>query len=102
MNLTIIPIDEAVYIDGFSFSGLQLSAPSDVHALQWKATKGWVEFVDSDEGVKPQNEPITELPEWALAAIAKRQEAKDVEDATISAALLATQNQPVTTGTQTL
>lgn len=98
MNIAIIPIDGAVYVDGASFSGLQVSAPSDVHALQWKATKGWIEFVDSDDGTKPQNIPITELPEWALTAVAKWQEAKDVGDATIAAM----QAQPTTTGSQTL
>lgn len=98
MNLSIIPIDGAVYVDSVSYSGLQITAPEDVHALQWKATKGWIEFVDSDEGVKPQNERITELPEWALAAVAKWQEAKDAEDAAIAA----TQAQPTTTGSQTL
>lgn len=98
MNLSIIPIDGAVYVDGFSYSGLQITAPEGVHALQWKATKGWIEFVDSDEGVKPQNEPITVLPDWATAAVAKWQEAKDAEEAAVVAAA----NQPTTTGSQTL
>ena len=116
MNLTIIPIDGAVYVDGFSFSGLQLSAPNDVHALQWKATGGWIEFVDSGEGAKSQNEPITELPEWALAAVAKWQEAKAAKDAkdveyaeymaaiaaADAAATAAAQSQLETSGEQTL
>lgn len=101
MNLVIIPIDGAVYIDGMSYSNLQVLAPEGVHALQWKTTKGWIEFVDSDDGVKPQNESITALPEWATAAIAKWQEAKDAEDSAIVAAI-STQNQPTTTGSQTL
>lgn len=100
MNLVIIPIDGAVYVDGVSYSGLPISAPESVHALQWKSTKGWIEFVDSEEGVKPQNESITELPEWATVAMVKWQEAKDVKDAAIAAA--ATKEQPTTTGTQTL
>lgn len=102
MNLVIIPIDGAVYIDGFSYSGLQIAAPDGIHALQWKSIKGWIEFVDSDEGAKPQNEVITELPVWALTAVAKWQEAKDAEEAAIAAATLAAQDQPITTGTQTL
>ena len=62
MNLTIINEDGAVYVDGYSFSGLDLSsAPADVHALQWKETKGWIEFKDRDDGTKPQNENIAEL-----------------------------------------
>ena len=102
MNLAIIPIDGAVYVDGFSYSGLQITAPEGVHALQWKTTKGWIEFIDSDEGAKPQNEVITELPVWALTAVTKWQEAKDAEEAAIAAALAAAQDQPVSTGTQTL
>lgn len=102
MNLVIIPVDGAVYVDGVSYSELQISAPEDVHALQWKATKGWIEFVDSVDGVKPQNEAITVLPEWALAASVKWQEAKNAAAAHSAAAVVAAQNQPVTTGSQTL
>ena len=99
MNLAIIPIDGAAYINGVSYSGLQIVAPSGVHALQWKSTKGWIEFVDSDEGIKPQNEPITDLPEWALMAVARWQEAKDAEDAAIAVAVAA-RAQPTTTISQ--
>lgn len=99
MNLTIIPIDGAVYVDGYSFSGLDLSeAPADVHALQWKTDKGWVEFKDNDDGTKPQNQPITELPAWANSCKAKWDEAKAAEDVVKEAA----QNQPQSQGTQTL
>ena len=61
MKLTIIPIDGAVNEDGKSYIGLDLSScgiPSDVRALQWKDTAGWLEFWD-----KP-NEDITTLPSW--------------------------------------
>jgi hypothetical protein len=77
MKLTIIRADGAVYKDGVSYSGLDLAAvPADVHALQWKDTKGWIEFVDSDDGTKPQNEAITSLPAWATTAMTKWDEAK--------------------------
>jgi len=103
MNLTIIPIDGAVYVDGYSFAGLDLSsAPADVHALQWKTDKGWIEFNDNDDGTKPQNQPITELPAWANACKAKWDEAKAAEKAAALAAQQAAQNQPQTQGTQTL
>lgn len=98
MNLVIIPVDGAVYVDGASFSGLTFSAPVDVHALQWKSTKGWIEFVDSDDGIKPQNEAITTLPQWALDAKAKW----DEERAEFEAAQAAAANQPTTQGAQTL
>ena len=92
MNLTIIPIDGAVYVDGYSFSGLNLAvAPADVHALQWKSDKGWIEFTDNDDGIKPQNQAIIELPSWANACKAKWDEAKAAEEAAILAAQQAAQ-----------
>jgi len=95
MKLTIIPIDGAVYKDGYSYSGLNLSfVPSSVHALQWKDTKGWIEFVDNDDGTKPQNESITELPNWANTCVTKWDEAKAAEEAAIAAATQAANNQP--------
>jgi hypothetical protein len=102
MNLTIIPVDGAVYVDGQSISGLSFSAPQGVHALQWKSTKGWIEFMDSDDGTKPQNQMISELPQWALDAKAKWDEAKAAAEAAAQAALKAAANQPITTGAQTL
>lgn len=102
MNVTIIPSDGAVYVDGFAFFGLSLGVPEDVHALQWKSSKGWLEFVDSDEGFKPQNQAITELPAWAVAALAKWQEAKDELDNAVAAQTSAPQGQPTVNGAQTL
>lgn len=61
MILTIIPIDENVKKDGVGYVGLDLSScgiPSNVRALQWQETKGWLEFWDK------QNEDIIELPSW--------------------------------------
>lgn len=98
MNLVIIPVDGAVYVNGASFSGLTLNAPADVHALQWKTSKGWIEFVDGDDGTKPQNEAITALPQWALDAKAKWDEAKAASEVAQAAAA----NQPTTVGAQTL
>lgn len=87
MKLVIIPIDGAVYVDGYSYSALDLSfCPTEVHALQWNVSKGWIEFKDNDEGIKPSNQSITELPTWALQAKAKWDEAKAAEDAAILAA----------------
>lgn len=105
MKITIILIDGAVYKDGYSYSGLNLSsAPADVHALQFNDTtsKGWIEFKDDDFGNKPSNQPITELPNWANDCLTKWDEAKIAEEAVAEAARLAAQNQPTTQGTQTL
>lgn len=99
MKLTIIPVDGAVYKDGYSYRNLDLSAaPSNVHALQWKDTKGWIEFTDNDDGTKPQNEVITELPNWADVCLDKWNAA----EAARLAAEEAAKNQPTTQGTQTL
>jgi hypothetical protein len=100
MKLTIIPSDGAVYKDGYAYIGLNLSVvPSNVHALQWKNTVGWVEFVNNDDGTKPQNEPITSLPDWANICLTKWDEAKAAEEAAIAQAAA---SQPQTQGTQTL
>lgn len=64
MLLTIIPSDKTVYKNGSSISELELSGiPGNVHALQWHATSGWIEYSDGTP-----NEPIEALPQWALDA----------------------------------
>ena len=67
MLLTIIPIDGNVKKDGVVYINLDLSScaiPSNVRALQWQETSGWVEFWDQ------QNEDITALPSWADCCLA--------------------------------
>jgi hypothetical protein len=80
MRLTIIPVDGAVYKEGFSYSGLDLSfAPTDIHALQWYDTYGEIEFKRqfvNNTIVHPQNQIITELPEWVSQALVKWDEAE--------------------------
>lgn len=109
MKITIIPIDGAVYKDGYSHSRLDLSsAPADVHALQFSTTSnaGWIEYKDDEFGNKPNNQPITELPSWANTCLTKWDEAETArlaaEEAAAEAARLAAQNQPTTQGTQIL
>jgi hypothetical protein len=78
MKVTIITADNAVYKDGVSYSGLDLSLcgiPSNVHALQWQDTSGWIE----DKSALVQNQDITELPAWASACVVKWDEAKAEE-----------------------
>lgn len=106
MKLTIIVEDSAVYVDGTCFSELDLTnAPSDIHALQWKDSSGWIEFKDNVDGTKPQNQSITELPNWANEAKVKWDNAKNAYDAAIlteqKAAEEAAANQPKTQGIQT-
>lgn len=76
MRLTIIPSDNAVYKDGIMRSPdsvpLNLTTcniPSNVHAVQWKETYGWIEFTEDEIGETPPTEKISVLPEWALACV---------------------------------
>ena len=67
MRLTIIPVDGTVIENGVGYNSLDLSScgiPSNVRALQWKETSGWLEFWDK------QNEDITELPSWVNCCLA--------------------------------
>jgi hypothetical protein len=67
MLLTIIPVDGNVSKDKVGYIDLDLSScaiPSNVRALQWQETKGWVEFWDK------QNEDITSLPSWVDCCLA--------------------------------
>jgi hypothetical protein len=67
MLLTIIPIDGNVKKDGVGYLELDLSScaiPSNVRALQWQETSGWLEFWDQ------QNETITSLPSWVDCCLA--------------------------------
>jgi hypothetical protein len=85
MKLTIISVDGAVYKDGVSYAGLDLSiVPADVHALQWDGTAGWIEF---NEPIP--NQEITELPTWAITAMTKWDEAEAARLAAEEAARLA-------------
>lgn len=72
MRLTIIPSDNAVYVDGVAHELDVTTAgiPTDVHALQWYDTRGWIEFTDVDPFTpKPANQEISELPQWANACV---------------------------------
>jgi len=67
MLLTIIPVDGNVTKDGVGYLELDLSScaiPSNVRALQWRETSGWLEFWDQ------QNEDITALPSWVDCCLA--------------------------------
>jgi hypothetical protein len=103
MKLTIIVEDNAVYVDGLmkAYAPLpldlsQCKIPSNVHALQWKETSGWIEFVDNFDGTKPANEFITELPAWANSCVNVWNEWTPYMPPTPPA-----NEQPTTTGTQT-
>jgi hypothetical protein len=101
MKLTIVPDDKAVYVDGLAIFGFNMaSVPSNIHALQWKTNIGWIEYVEDENFVKPTNQTITELPDWATALYNEWLVQKADLDARAAAA--AARSQPTTTGTQTL
>jgi hypothetical protein len=65
MRLTIIADDGAIYTDNEFLDKLSFTnIPSNVHALQWDGTKGWIEFKENDDFTKPENQMFTELPTW--------------------------------------
>ena len=104
MKLTIIVDDNAVYVNNVMRASAkpmpldlsQCGIPSDVHALQWKETNGWIEFVDNPDGTKPTNEPITELPVWANACV----EVWNAWTPYVPPPTPIPKNQPTTIGTQ--
>lgn len=72
MQITIIPTDGTVIENEKSYINLDLSScgiPSNIRALQWQDTSGWLEFWDQ------QNENITSLPSWVDCCLAKWTEA---------------------------
>lgn len=75
MNITIIPDDGTVCKNGICYTPLTWEGtPSDIHAIQWKDSKGWVEYEDG----KP-NEDIDTLPSWTANALVVWQQAYDEE-----------------------
>jgi hypothetical protein len=103
-NITIIVDDNAVYVDGAALAGLNLSScgiPTGVHALQWKANLGWIEFAETTDGSPKQpNEVINVLPDWANNCVtAFNNQVAANQAAKAEAAAKAAANQPKTTGT---
>ena len=65
MRVTIIPIDGFVSIDGFGFSGLDLSSiDSSIHAVQWYENYGEIEIKDPVTNRMIENVEITSLDQF--------------------------------------
>lgn len=103
MRVTIVPIDGVVSVDGKGFGGLNLSfMDASVHAVQWYETHGEIEVKDPVTGRMVANEIITSIDAFQ-PAIDVWQAAKTAEEAAAAEALArAANNQPTTTGSQTL
>lgn len=74
MLLTIIPIDGNVKKNGVGYIELDLSScaiPSNVRALQWQETNGWIEFWDEP------NQDVTTLPLWVNCCLTAWDEANN-------------------------
>jgi hypothetical protein len=83
MQVTIIPADGFVSVDGKGYSKLDLSfMNANIHALQWYDTEGEIERSDS-RGRIVANEEITDLTPYqsALDAWQVANNAADAADA---------------------
>jgi len=81
MKISIIVPDKMVVVDGIGFSIEDMSfIDSSIHAIQWKDTKGHVEFVEDENGIKPLNNLITDLSPYQ-PAVNQWQVKKDEWDA---------------------
>lgn len=68
MRVTIIPSDGFVSIDGYGFSGLNLSGiDASVHAVQWYDTYGEIEVKNPVTGKIVANTEITSLEQFQVA-----------------------------------
>jgi hypothetical protein len=102
MRVTIIPVDGFVSVDGMGLSGLDLSFMDvSVHAVQWYETHGEIEVKDPATGRMIANEVITSIDAFQ-PAIDAWQVVKTAQEAAELAFIAARDNQPVTTGSQTL
>ena len=80
MQVTIIPVDGFVSVDGEGYNNLDLSfMDADIHALQWYGNEGEIERKDV-RGRICTNEEITDLTPYQ-AAIDAWQIAKEAEEA---------------------
>jgi len=68
MKISIIVSDKMVVIDGegFEIDDMSFIDPS-AHAVQWEDTKGFVEFVEDESGIKPLNSVITDFSPYQPA-----------------------------------
>ena len=75
MKLTIIVSDKCVYVDGKSWTGLDLSTiDANIHALQWDGKAGWIEYNDGTV-----NKDIDVLPPWALYCVDQWKQLEDAQ-----------------------
>ena len=75
MRLTIIPIDNNVYLDSFTANIDCSSIDPSIHAIQWNGTTGEIEYKDIVTGKKTRNEEIEDISPYAsFITLAQEQE----------------------------
>lgn len=57
MRLTIIPVDNTVYVEGIAYAGIDMTwipeiDGKQIHAVQWYGGHGEIEFVGPEENLK--------------------------------------------------
>lgn len=86
MRLTIVPIDNTVYLDNFVANIDCSSIEPSIHAIQWNGTTGEIEYKDVVTGKKTKNEEIEDInPYTSFITLAQEQEQQAI--ATAAAAL---------------
>lgn len=66
MRLKIITPDGFVSVDDIGYSPLNMdSIASDIHAVQWFDTEGWIEYKEIN-GIKPENQAITSITQFQI------------------------------------
>ena len=88
MRIVISKFSDSVFKDSLSLLGLGLPIPDGVKALYFTGASGWIEYFDK------ANESISNLPPWAQDCLSVYEQAvwKSLPE----------NNQPVTTGLETL
>lgn len=84
MRLTIIPVDNMVYVDGRALPIDCSAVQSNIHAIQWNQNSGWIEYIQPNDGSTLLNQTITELDQTMLSLVdaweLKREEIDNVPE----------------------
>jgi hypothetical protein len=79
MRLTIIPDDKFVSVDGVGYLKVEFTVDSNIHAVQWIDTRGWIEYKEIDFH-KPNNEDIYDISQFqnVIDAWTERHQAESI------------------------
>jgi len=75
MRVTIVPVDNMIYLDNFNATVDCSSLDPSIHAVQWNGNIGEIEYKNVVTGKKTRNEEITDISPYSdLIALAQQQE----------------------------